>query len=378
MVKANVDRILDILRQKNSTSISELSQSLGLKKEDIQKSAEYLEQDGKIKIEHKWPKVVLTLNPESNLEDQELQPPPLNQPPQVQNYQQQLQQPRQVQTPPQQPQSIQQPITQQPTQPMPQLKPKEPLPVPPMQNPLQPQQSQPIQQQPQIQKPAQQPLKPIQPMAIPPINNQVPKNPVQSPQITKPINNNPNPIFSNTIANHPELPPPPRPKHRTTVQQENINYADKPMSEIFKSTQQDSFQPFQNKNLNDEIPRAEDFKPENDPLDPDTPTFNLDIPSPDGKETTPVFIESDNFSSKKIELPSNIKDDMEKIEFLIDQLKTKLNNRDYKDLNNFYRRLYMIYTDSEDMSSNEKYLLSEKINDIFERIKHVYTIEEVI
>ena len=61
MVQANVDRILEVLRQKNTATVSELSRKLGLKSEDIEKSAEYLEEDGVIKLEHKFPSTYLHL-----------------------------------------------------------------------------------------------------------------------------------------------------------------------------------------------------------------------------------------------------------------------------------------------------------------------------
>ena len=61
MGKANVDRILEILRQKKSLNIKDLASQLGIKKEDAEKSAEYLEQDGVVRIEHRFPNTIVAL-----------------------------------------------------------------------------------------------------------------------------------------------------------------------------------------------------------------------------------------------------------------------------------------------------------------------------
>ena len=61
MVKANVDKIVDILKLKKSASINFLSKEMNVNKNDIEKSAEYLEQDGIVKIEHKFPNTIVTL-----------------------------------------------------------------------------------------------------------------------------------------------------------------------------------------------------------------------------------------------------------------------------------------------------------------------------
>ncbi len=382
MVKANVDKILDVLRQKKSTSISDLSRILKLKKEDIEKSAEYLEQDGVIKIEHKWPKVFLTLLQET----QEPMPlPPTNKPTiQVNMQQQNLQPKKPLPTPPPNIQAKPQNITQQQFNPIKtDSQTQKPLPVSPPNN---------IQQQnrPQPVVPSLNPQNPV-----PKIENQQQKPPLKAPQNIN-INNNQikqtqsqkppvqmsqEQVTGNTnISNHPNLPPPPVPHNKLTQKKQEINYAEQPMHMILSQQNQTTgpqniFQRTESQQYNSSN--------DADPLDPESPNFQMDVPSPgNGNDISlhsePVFVNSEEYSPRPIDIPQNIKGDMDKIEFLLHKIEYKLNNRNYKKINDYYRKIYSIYMDSEDMSPNERYLISEKINDAFERIKHVYTIEQAI
>lgn len=61
MVKTNVDMILDTLRQRKSSTVNDLSRQLAIPQQDIQKSAEYLEEEGIVRIEYKFPNTVVTL-----------------------------------------------------------------------------------------------------------------------------------------------------------------------------------------------------------------------------------------------------------------------------------------------------------------------------
>jgi hypothetical protein len=54
MVQANVDKIIDFLKTKKTVSLPEMSKALGIPKEDIQKSVEYLEEDGVLKMDYKF------------------------------------------------------------------------------------------------------------------------------------------------------------------------------------------------------------------------------------------------------------------------------------------------------------------------------------
>lgn len=369
---ANVDRILEILRQKKSTSISSLSKSLNLKKEDIQKSAEYLEQDGIIKIEHKWPQVVLTLSKDNNQElagQQPLPPPPLNEPQPVQRQQQ-----KSMPIPPQ----------NQITSKTPSFQPVSKIQEPQInksqsQNSLN--NSKPITS---IQPPHQ--IQQQKPMPVPPLNEDLLQSPTSQPslnpltqeqqsQVSQP-SPNVNPIFSTPVSKHQNLPPPPIPKNKS-FQSSTINYAEQPMHEILKSKQEEVVEP----NFNSF--NTQEDNQEDDPLNPNKPHFNLDVPSPGDEETKflseqiPIFSNSTEFSSTTIDVPSNLGNDMEKIEFLLNKLLQQINNHEYNEINDVYRKVHSIYMESENISPNERYLISQKINDMFERIKHLYTIEEI-
>ena len=357
MVKANVDRILDELKQNKSVSISKLASGLKLKKEDIQKSAEYLEQDGIIKIEHKWPKVVLTLVKDETTQGKEGLPTP--------------------------------PAQEAKEEPKEQLKveqPKQDQPLPPMQAPLNRniqnqspslnQQGAPTAPQASIQLQAQNiTLVQGQPGQLPtapvaPVSTQSP-----SPQVSAVINN-------------PNLPPPPRPQSliqshtklpQPIVQKNtNLDYANTPMHELLKSSRPAPL------NINDEINRTQNSS-EFDPLNPDKPHFDMAIPEPGNNSTTPVFMTNDSSFAKPTQtpvvtsnIPTNVSKDTEKIEYLLDKLNFKLNNQDYSNINTFYRNIYKLFLESEQISPNERYLLSEKINEIFDRIKHTYVIEGIV
>ena len=100
MVKANVDRILDILKEKKSVSINELAGKLSLPKTDVEKSAEYLEEDGVVKIDHKFPNTYVTLVEKSKKD--------------ADKKEEKTEQPELVQDEPQQPE-LSQPEVSQPT-----------------------------------------------------------------------------------------------------------------------------------------------------------------------------------------------------------------------------------------------------------------------
>jgi hypothetical protein len=102
MLKANVDKIIEVLRVKKTISIPDLSKLLKLPNEDIQRSAEYLEEDGVVKIEYKLttpylallrdPNAVSTENTQKPMQDKQqqvnnLQQPSIQQPSQQQNQQ---------------------------------------------------------------------------------------------------------------------------------------------------------------------------------------------------------------------------------------------------------------------------------------------------
>ncbi|MEM3374823.1 MAG: hypothetical protein QXE31_06465 [Candidatus Woesearchaeota archaeon] len=81
-------------------------------------------------------------------------------------------------------------------------------------------------------------------------------------------------------------------------------------------------------------------------------------------------------SEKEIDMPEYLEKDSEKIDFLIEFGIKKIENYDYKDLNVIYRKAYNLFRLSNDLSPNERFLLSERLNDLFNRIKRIYMIEE--
>jgi hypothetical protein len=172
------------------------------------------------------------------------------------------------------------------------------------------------------------------------------------------------------------LPPPPRPKSRTYPAQNTFDSSpNKNTPSIFQVPVQDVINSSQNLKYEKNY---DDITQEEDPLDPKKPNFNLDVPSPSERGISPIFIKSEEFSSNITEFPSHIDKDMDKIEYLIGRLNSKINTRDYDGLNDFYRNIYNLYTGSEEISPNERYMISEKINEIFERIKNLYTVEEIV
>ncbi|MEM2131522.1 MAG: hypothetical protein QXR96_03290, partial [Candidatus Woesearchaeota archaeon] len=84
-----------------------------------------------------------------------------------------------------------------------------------------------------------------------------------------------------------------------------------------------------------------------------------------------IFYENEN----DISIPEYIEKDIEKIDFLIDFCNKKIDNYDYKDLNVFYRKAYKLFNESE-LSPNEKFLVKERLNELFNKIKRIYMIEE--
>ena len=156
MVKANVDKILEYMADKKSVSVSELAKKLSLKKDDVMKSAEYLEQDGVVKLDRKFSKTVLTLAKEPEGEKKEDMPQP---PSPVPPMPTQAPQEDTLSTPPvqeQPPQPQQQPAEQpkwpepeKPVEPLQEeIKPEEPsLPEPPAKEIKPPEEAEPVEEE---------------------------------------------------------------------------------------------------------------------------------------------------------------------------------------------------------------------------------------
>ncbi len=61
MLKTNVDKILELLKQKKSLAVADIATAIGTSPENVQKTGEYLEEEGILKIEYKFMKPYLSL-----------------------------------------------------------------------------------------------------------------------------------------------------------------------------------------------------------------------------------------------------------------------------------------------------------------------------
>ncbi len=332
MVKANVDKILDMLNQKKSISIKELSKALKLNKDDIQKSAEYLEQDGVVKIERKFPKTIVTLVKE--VKQSETMPMP----PGAQEQPQQVAEKKPLESKP-----VQAPV-QQPAQ--------ETAPVQPVQN-LQPGQPSPLQVPP---KPAEKTK--IEVSSTPVQKTEQPELPKNDPlsQSMQDLNMSVPPKLEQKSVEDPMKPMELQPgsSQKPVLQQDT----ESPKLEIAQNKVQPNF--------------------DQDPLSQDAPNFNLATPFP-STEKKPVLSYTDQFKANiDVKFPDYVKTEAEKIDYLIENINNKFANQDYKNLNVMYRKVYEIHQNSNNLSTNEKYLLGEKLNDLFDKIKQIYLVREVV
>ncbi|MFH2019934.1 MAG: hypothetical protein ABIJ34_00840 [archaeon] len=336
MVKANVDKILEYLRERKTASIGELSKKLTLKSDDIQKSSEYLEQDGVVKIEHKFPYVMVTLvkDPEQPKEAMPL-PPPMSRPSEK----------------PQQNAMLGLNTNQQ--------------------------------FNPNFQPPPVNQVRPMTPQIPPTTQVRQAAPPVQLSASTINIVQTPTPPQAPKMQNAAPTPAIPNNQQQQPIVGPQIPQMESPIVPKFSGiTPQHSMNPapqFQIHKQISEIPE--------DPLDMPHPNFELAPPSPgDNNSIRPTFVYEDGLPAAKkevikeshIEFPSYIQNDADKIEFLLDMIEKKIDRHDYPKLNTFYRTAYDIYNSSTSLSPNEMYLIGEKLRDKFDRLKHVYLIENAV
>lgn len=283
MVKANVDRIIELLKDKKTISTVEMARALSIPKEDIQKSVEYLEEDGIVKIDYRLttPYITMIKDPDAVKE----------QPPAVQ----------------------------------PQQKKDEPV-----ANGMETASS--------------------KPQLFQQVNNSQQQQPGPAT-----VNNNYAFLLDNNNQNKPMF---------SASPDGNVNASVQVMD------------------LSAETGNAGTPKlPDVNPLD-EKPNFDMLVPNPEEKPDNkiafkPVLSYTDNFAEKKEEdFPKYIESDVDKIDYLVDFANKKVTNHDYKDLNVLYRKIYSIYSESEQLTANEKYMVGEKVNSLFERIKRIYLIEE--
>lgn len=295
MVKANVDRIIDFLKTKKTASVVEISKVLSIPKEDIQRSTEYLEEDGIVKIDYRLttPYVTFIKDPDSAVKLEE-------------------------------PAAAAQPK-------------KDDNPVNGMQD-----MSKPVMPKGQMNqafndnsfRPQQESYQNQQPAAAQQMQSQ--KN--EFPFLLDNKDAAPQNMFSQG--------------------------------------------PDQNADASLRLMDHDKYRiPDENPLE-EKPRFDLQAPAPDENnkvESKPVLSYSDNYSEKReSNFPNYVQSDIDRIDYLIDFANKKITNHDFKDLNVLYRQIYNIYTDSSDMSANEKYMVGEKLNTVFERIKRTYLIEQAV
>ncbi len=367
MVKANVDKILDYLRVNKKASLGELSRKLGLPKKDLEKSAEYLEQDGVVKIDKNisGTSVVLVNDPDEKKEAKGIPEPPKIQQPETKSNQEL-------------------PYPPQPKQPTLQVKQEQTLSAPPdvkTETPKQEELDMPLSPQPKKE------IQPTEDLDMPP--PPLPKEKIKvksetTPQIPKP---------DTSEAQQPIMPQTPKQQEiQKTPKEENPFLIDSPKNpeEPFKPEPNEpvlkSSQPHPNVSLTENA----------DPLETPPPDFTMNAPQPmprttiqqqSGQTTTTPEISQEisretpitqpDESSGKYHFPEYAESTVDKIDYLIWEANKKIELHDYENVNVLYRRIYDMYLNSEDITPNERYFIGEKVKELFDRIKRVYIIEHV-
>jgi hypothetical protein len=314
MVKANVDKILEILNEKKSISVGDLSKKLSIPKEDILQSAEYLEEDGAVRIDRKFPQTFIVLV-QKKKQIEEMPPPPA---PKISQKQQDS------------PVELVKSVPLQESNPTIQSQVKE-MPPPPI--PVNTAQPKPAPEQ-QINT-----QMPIAPKSIPlqPAQN-------QQPVEQKPIIEQKDFLIQNSGAEN---------SNNQIITVSSTNEETNKASQIIEDYSS---------------PSTPD-----DPLEIEKPVFDMNAPAPQEGENriqTRMQDEEENISfSQETDSPTD------KIEYTIDMIHNKIREHSYSNLNVLYRQLYNLYQHS-DLSPNERYLLGDKINSVFHMIKKIYLTEK--
>lgn len=321
MVKANLDRVLDELREKKSISIGELSKKLSLPKDDIKKSVKYLEEEGVIKTEHKLTgtNIVLVKDPYAvNMTDSSSVPPP----------------------PPQQP--------------SPQI-----LPTPQQQTPVTPKMT--AQQgtftEQKIPDTKTQPSTPSDTIIQEPEQQRQ-----EQPETIQPAAK----YESKKKGDLPFLIEEP---------------SDKQPSEVEKSPESVAASLALRQEPEQKLAESTSF--EKNPLEAEQPKFEMTAPIPPSEKekhiVKPSLYYKDEFTTgKQYSIPEYAKSAVDKIEYIMDIVNKKIQNSNYKDLNVLYGKIYSLYHEADDLSPNERKIIAEKINDLFHRVKNLYLIEGIV
>ncbi len=352
MVKANVDRILDILKEKKSVSINELAGKLSLPKTDVEKSAEYLEEDGVVKIDHKFPNTYITLVEKSKKdadkkEEKVEQPEPVKEEPQQADMSQPAPLP---------------PPTPMPEQPGPSVDVAAPgMPPPPEQAP--------------VETPSLVPQAPQAPQPEPNIPQEESSAAVplsQPPQVKE----KPKPEPEKKPSKTPFLIDEPSDTEKKLDLAENVTASlnvmqQSPVQDISQAQPDFNANPIEPEqpkfDMAPPIPQAttSNIAPES-MMQPRLPGSNIQQPQQKKEQQPSPFASQGDFAPKKeFTFPDYADTDVEKLEYLMEQAHDKLTNKEFQDITVLYRAIY------------DRHLLSEKIQELFQRIKRLYLIEGV-
>jgi hypothetical protein len=340
MVKANVDRILEYLKTKNSATTGELAKKLSLPKGDVEKSAEYLEEDGVVKIEHKFPNTYVTLVKEKPKEDDSGELPP---PPKPDEGQEQSQPNQQAEQPPNQPSF---------------LKPEQPQPI---QQPQQPEKtSEILTQEPQTQQ-STSPVQNLSPQPDNDLNTKQEEFPFNPPDQEKQTQTNSQDQTKQTL----QQPP--------VQQQQNYPF----LTAEPEEKKQENENVLQSPAVTEEPQATDSYSGEEDPMDPSAPKFEMNAPPPESETNfSQDTYEEQKVSKREEKFPDYAESPVDKIEFMVNEINNKLEEHDYKNINVMYKKLYDMYQE-ENLSPNERYIVGEKIEELFQRVKRIYLIEGV-
>jgi hypothetical protein len=126
-------------------------------------------------------------------------------------------------------------------------------------------------------------------------------------------------------------------------------------------------------------PPADEKLPEDNPLE-EQPNFEMHAPEPEidieKVDIKPILNYGGDLSTE-YSFPDYAESEIERIEYLIDKANEMITNHNYRDLNVVYRKIYNMYHEN-DLTSNERFLISEKVEELFKRIRRIYLIEEPV
>jgi hypothetical protein len=133
--------------------------------------------------------------------------------------------------------------------------------------------------------------------------------------------------------------------------------------------------------IKEELKETRPAIPDINPMDPNM-SFDMNAPLPEHADPKPVLkpvlAYNDEFKeTTELNFPEYVSTDLDKLDFMIDEANKKISNYQYKGLNATYREIYNLYKDAE-LSPNERYLMGNKVNELFQRMKRIYLLEKTV